>query len=173
MADTADQESYSDDDFEHGRNKTGGKKKLFVLMFLLLLGGGGTGVYFSGILDKYNDKKAVAEADKPAAPRPAATSVFFDLPDMLVNLNSDESKPHFLKFRASLELQSEIDVVVLRTLQPRVVDKFQVYMRELRLDDLRANVGMRGLRAELLARVNEVIKPVQATDVLFRNLLVQ
>ena len=173
MADPADQDTYSDEDFEHGGRKTGGKKKLFVFLFLLLLAGGGSGVYFSGILDKDNDEKVVAEADKPAAPRPAATSVFFDLPDMLVNLNSDESKPHYLKFRASLELQSEIDVVVLRALQPRVVDKFQVYMRELRLDDLRANVGMRGLREELLARVNEVITPVRATDVLFRNLLVQ
>ncbi len=171
MADTEDNELDIDDASEQGREKFGGKKALLFIVLPILLLGGGAGVYFSGILD--DDKMIAAQADKPAAPPPPAESKYFDLPDMLVNLNSPASKPHFLKFRASLELTAGFDMTTIRPLLPRIIDKFQEYMRELRLDDLRANGQIHGLREELLARINDVIKPVKVKDVLFRNLLIQ
>jgi flagellar FliL protein len=56
---------------------------------------------------------------------------------------------------------------------PRIIDNFQVYLRELRLDDLRGSAGIYRLREELLMRVNTAAQPVHVKDVLFREMLVQ
>ena len=56
---------------------------------------------------------------------------------------------------------------------PRVVDNFQVYLRELRLEDLGGSAGLFRLKEELLFRVNRAVDPVQVTDILFREMLVQ
>jgi len=49
---------------------------------------------------------------------------------MIVNLNSVGSKPSFLKLRASLELEEHTDTTLLTILKPRIIDKFNIYMRE-------------------------------------------
>ncbi len=56
---------------------------------------------------------------------------------------------------------------------PRVLDNFQVYMRELRLDDLSGSAGLFRLKQEMLSRINRAVEPVQVSDVLFSELLVQ
>ena len=56
---------------------------------------------------------------------------------------------------------------------PRIVDNFQVYLRELRLEDLRGSAGLYRLREELLSRVNIAAQPAQVNDVLFKEMLVQ
>src|SRR3546814_6497548 len=91
----------------------------------------------------------VCSSDLPAA----AQTVFYDLPQMLVNLNTGGSKKNYLKIAISLELTSESDSVALENLLPRVVDNFQVYLRELRVEDLRGSAGVQRLREELLLRV--------------------
>ena len=61
----------------------------------------------------------------------------------------------------------------LESLLPRVVDNFQVYLRELRVEDLNGSAGLYRLKEELLVRVNTAIKPHKVNDVLFREMLVQ
>ena len=56
---------------------------------------------------------------------------------------------------------------------PRIVDNFQVYLRELRVEDLRGSSGLYRLREELLQRVNAAAAPAKVTDVLFKELLIQ
>ena len=53
---------------------------------------------------------------------------------------------------------------------PRIVDKFQIYLRELRLEDLRGSAGIYRLREELLLRVGRGAGHVK--DVLFREMLI-
>jgi len=56
---------------------------------------------------------------------------------------------------------------------PRIIDNFQVYLRELRLEDLRGSAGMYRLREELLTRVVAAAQPVRVKDVLFKEMLIQ
>ena len=56
---------------------------------------------------------------------------------------------------------------------PRIVDSFQVYLRELRTEDLQGAAGMYRLREELMMRVNRVAAPAKINDVLFQDVLVQ
>ena len=100
-------------------------------------------------------------------------AVFYDLPEILVNLNSTGRKQNFLKIRVSLELESALDVGKIEAVMPRIIDNFQVYLRELRVDDLQGSAGMLRLREELMARVNNAVKPAKVNDVLFKEMLVQ
>src|SRR3546814_10138387 len=88
---------------------------------------------------------------------------------MLVNLNTGGKNRNYLKIAISLELTSQEDSVALQNLLPRVVDNFQVYLRELRVEDLRGSAGVQRLREELLLRVNKAVYPIQVRDVLYQR----
>ncbi|WP_417516985.1 flagellar basal body-associated FliL family protein [Minwuia sp.] len=99
--------------------------------------------------------------------------IFFELPDMLVNLNTSGSQPRFLKIKVALEFGDEEIVGKVRRIMPRIIDHFQVYLRELRREDLRGSAGMYRLKEELMIRVNQSVQPSRIRDVLFKEMLVQ
>lgn len=157
------------------------KLVLFVVLPLLLLGGGGAGLLFSGLLGGEEEPAEVVEAesqedldeegrDPPDEPRDI---VFYDLPEMLVNLNSPGRQTSFLKIQVSLELGSAEAVPEVEAVLPRIVDNFQVYLRELRPEELTGTKGVYRLKEELLVRVNTAVEPVRVYDVLFKEILVQ
>jgi flagellar FliL protein len=133
---------------------------------------GVVGTMFSGMLDPLLgiEKQESAASETKAAKR---TAVFHDLPEMLVNLNTTGTRSTFLKITVSLEIERTDDIPRIKEVMPRILDNFQVYLRELRLDDLRGSAGMYRLREELLARVNAAVAPVIVRDILFKEMLVQ
>ncbi len=165
------------DDEEGGGSGGGGKKKILLIAIpLVLILGGAAGAYFTGLLDPLlgvEDTATSGEGGDAADGEPAGPVAFTDLPEILVNLNTTGRKSSFLKIRVSLELPNALDVPQVEAVQDRVVDAFQVYLRELRVEDLKGSAGMYRLREELLARVNAAVAPVKVNDVLFKEMLVQ
>lgn len=150
-----------------------GKKKLLIIVgAVVLLIGGGAGAFVAGALDGVLGKATPDEAatEKPAAP---IETSFFALPDMVVSLNTGERKTTFLKMRVSLELTNPADQAKIERVMPRVIDYCQVYLRELRLDDLRGSAGTLRLREELLRRINVAVAPVVVANVLLTELFIQ
>jgi flagellar FliL protein len=92
---------------EPKKKKLAGKKLvLFVVLPVVLLIAIGAGVMFSGLLggdeetaDGEGATEAAAEEEMPEEPE---NVVFYDLPEMLVNLNSGDRKSSFLKIQVSL-----------------------------------------------------------------------
>ena len=154
------------------KRKFSGKKiVLFFVLPVLLLFITGAGIYFSGLADPFLGGD---EAEKDLlATEPEGPPAYYDLPDMLVNLNSTGRKTSYLKISVSLELSSAEDVEPLELVLPRVIDNFQVYLRELRIEDLRGSAGLQRLREELLLRVASAAQPAIVKDVLFREMLIQ
>ncbi len=148
------------------------KKKMMitiigVVVAVLFLGGGGAGFYFM-------TKKGDADKEAAAAAADAkAKTVYYSLGDMIVNLSGEGKHPNYLKVKVSLELADEKDLPMMETIKPRIIDNFQVYLRELRIEDLRGSAGMYRLREELLMRVTEAAQPIRVRDVLFQEMLVQ
>jgi flagellar FliL protein len=151
------------------------------LKFLLLFVGGpllallvvAVGLWLTGVWpfsSGHKEEAAAAHAETTPKQQPA---VFFDMPDLLVNLNATGRKTTFLKLSIALELESQADIPKVQALMPRVIDNFQVYLRELRAEDIKGSAGMYRLREELLSRVAVAAAPVQVKDVLFREVLVQ
>tara|TARA_X000001036_G_scaffold253119_1_gene235589 strand:- start:597 stop:1316 length:720 start_codon:yes stop_codon:yes gene_type:complete len=98
---------------------------------------------------------------------------FVVVPTMLVNLNTEDGTPRYLRLSVQLELKSESDVAAVEEALPKVVDQFQTYLRELRVKDLRGSAGIYRLQMELLWRVNQAAAPVKVKDVLFQEILIQ
>lgn len=167
------------DEEEEGGGSGGGKKKILMLAIpLILIVGGAAGAYFTGMLDSLiGSEEAGIEGEagtgEDGEEGPVGPVAFTDLPEILVNLNTTGRKSSFLKIRVSLELPNALDVPNVEAVQDRVVDAFQVYLRELRVEDLKGSAGMYRLREELLARVNAAVAPVKVNDVLFKEMLVQ
>ena len=170
------------EELEGGSKKSGGKKKLLMIVLpILLIGGGGAGVFFSGLADSLLGKDKNIEVAAEHGEEVSAGhgddsehgTVYFELPQMLVNLSSSGRRTSFLKIVVSLELTSEKDKASLENALPRIIDNFQVYLRELRVEDLRGSAGLYRLREELLFRVNAAVSPARVTDVLFKEMLVQ
>ena len=149
------------------------KKILIIVLPVLLLIGAGAGLYFTGAVDALLGGGGDHAATAPDRPKTIQPAVFHDLPEMLVNLQSQGRKQAFLKIRVALELDSDLDKPRIDQVMPRIVDAFQVYLRELRVEDLQGAAGMHLLREELLTRVNAAAKPTKVNDVLFREMLVQ
>ncbi|MGH6948705.1 MAG: flagellar basal body-associated FliL family protein [Kiloniellales bacterium] len=151
----------------------GRKLVLFIILPLLLLVMGAAGAYFSGLADSLLGGGEDAAAMEEHVEEASGPSAFFELPEMLVNLNSAGRKANYLKVSLSLEVATAEDVAHLQSVLPRIIDNCQVYLRELRIEDLRGSAGLQRLREELLMRINAAAEPVAVKDVLFREMLVQ
>src|SRR5689334_13301345 len=157
------------------RKRLSGKKLiLFVVLPLLLVVGAGAGLWFSGALTPLLSGGG-STAEPAAAPpeKAAAQTVYWDLPDILVNLRTDGPRPSFLKISIALELERAEDRAAIEKVMPRVTDTFQVYLRELRADQLQGSAGLIRLREELLSRINAAVRPARVKDVLFKEMLIQ
>ena len=175
--DTADTEL--NEDGEPKQKKVSGKRLIiFAVAILLVLVGGGVGAAF--MLGVFSEPEP-APTEEGAAPvqetavEQVSRVFFYEVPDLIVNLNTDGRKSTFLKIKVQLELNSADDVDTIEELLPRIVDNFQIYLRELRTADLNGSAGIYRLKEELLRRVNLSVRQsgVQVRDVLFKEMLVQ
>jgi flagellar FliL protein len=144
------------------------KKKLPIMLIAMVaaavvLLGGGAAAYF-----------LIFAAPKPAETHAVAETFTFNLPPMTVNLNNDDgSAPAFMKLTIALEVANEEVMTEIQPRMAKVVDAFQVYLRELRKSDLEGSAGIYRLKEELRRRVNIAIFPQQVESILFKEILVQ
>ncbi|MBU6234469.1 MAG: flagellar basal body-associated FliL family protein [Alphaproteobacteria bacterium] len=159
-------------------------KKLIMIIVPILLLGVGAALYFSGVFGGSKAEGEAVTAEAGAAPAgegghgeggegAVAGAQFLEIPDLLVNLASAGGQQRFLKLKVKLEVASPEDLAKLEAVAPRVVDQFQTFLREMRVQDLRGSAGIYRLRQELLYRVNLAAQPVKVKDVLFQEMLVQ
>jgi len=164
------------DEDDESSDKPGGKRKLLIIIavVLLLALGGIAAAFFTGLLQpiiEWITGEEATEGEEKKVDR--ENVVFFPLEELIVNLNTGGRKSTFLKIRVSLELADGGDISRIESVMPRIMDNFQVYLRELRIEDLKGSAGMYRLREELLTRVNAAIAPAKVQDVLFKEMLVQ
>jgi len=178
----ADEESEQLDDAGDGEDgeasKGGGKGKLIIIVVavvvVLLLGGAAT-AYFFGLFDaeSINQENLVTKAGEVPENDFVAPAFFYELPEIAVNLNTIGRKAARMKLSVSIEVSDPELIPKLEALLPRIIDNFQVYLRELRVADLKGSAGMYRLREELLTRVNSAIAPSKVKAILFKEMLVQ
>lgn len=165
-------------------------KKILIIAVPVMLMLAGAGLYFTGMLDTVLGKappaaegEHAAEAGGHDAPSrddghggghgKSGSGAFLEIPTMIVNLESEDGTPRYLRLTVQLELENPADKEAVEAVTPRVVDQFQTYLRELRVRDLRGSAGIYRLQMELLSRVNQAAAPKKIKDVLFQEILVQ
>jgi len=141
---------------------------------LLVLGGGGAALYFF-VLSAPAQDPAVADAKsvKTEDKLPPAQAAFLDIPDIIVNIQTPDSTPAYLKLSVSLELDKMEEKATIEPVMPRIIDQFQGYLRELRVEDIRGSAGVMRLKEELLRRVNLAAAPTPVREVLLKEMIVQ
>lgn len=166
------------------KKKMSGKKLVMFAGLPIILGG----LYMSGMLDSVlgggekaeSEHGAEAEQDyaegygEPEISEDEGAEMFYlDMPEMTVNLRSNNQRPTYLQLAITLELTSEEAVAEVQRVLPRVIDQFQTSLRELHAADLEGSAAVYRLREELLYRVNAAIAPTRIRNVLFESMLVQ
>ena len=173
-----------------------GKKKLPLKMLiivgaaaLVVLGGGGGAAFFllkpkpdaehaakgheKEKKEKKKEKKGDEKGESAAMVREGPDGiVYYTLPEVVVNMQTADGRPTFLKLKLTLELPDEGAVEELEPNMPRMQDMFQSFLRELRPEDLSGSQGSYQLRMEILRRVNLVIAPSKANAVLIEEMLI-
>jgi flagellar FliL protein len=150
------------------------KQKLIAAgALVLVLAGASAGIYFL-LGSSAKEAGAGTESVRTAAANlPPAQAAFFDVPDIIVNIQTTDATPAFLKLTVSLELEKAEAKAAIEPVMPRVVDQFQTYLRELRVEDVRGSAGVMRLKEELLRRVNLAVAPTPVRDVLLKEMIVQ
>jgi flagellar FliL protein len=152
-----------------------GIPKLFIIIgaavLVLLLAGGGL-FFFMSSAGSAPDAAASGGHGESAAVHVEDTFIF-NLAPMMVNLNSEDGKAAVMRLTIALEVADEQMMNEIQPRLPKVIDAFQVYMRELRKSDLEGSAGVYRLKEELLRRVNIAIYPAHVQSVLFKEILVQ
>ena len=196
MAEAKVKEASADEANTDGGEEGGGKKKpplkliiIAAAAAVLVLGGGGTAAF---LLMKPKDDAAHGDKDHKAKKKPAKDDkkggkddkgaaqvregpngvLFYTLPDIVVNMQTADGRPTFLKLKLTLEMPDQDAVDALEPNMPRLQDMFQTFLRELRPEDLSGSQGSYQLRMEILRRVNLVIAPSKANAVLIEEMLI-
>lgn len=154
---------------------------------LVVLGGGGGAAFF--LLKPKPDAAHAGKAHKPKKGKEEKGGkegkagaaqvregpdgvVFYTIPNIVVNMQTADGRPTFLKLKLTLELPDQDSVDALEPNMPRLQDMFQTFLRELRPEDLSGSQGSYQLRMELLRRVNLVMAPSKANAVLIEEMLI-
>ena len=164
-----------DAEVEDGAPAKKGIPKLFIIIgaaaIVVLLAGAGLYIFLSS-----SAAPATEEGAHGALPEGAVDTghtFIFNLPPMIVNLNDEGQAGAFMKLTVALEVANQEMMLEIQPRMAKVVDAFQVYLRELRRSDLEGSAGVYRLKEELLRRVNVAIYPSHVESVLFKEILVQ
>ena len=150
-------------------------KLIAIAGLLVVLGGGGAALYFL-VLSAPAEDPAVAETESVKTQKdklPPEEAAFLDIPDIIVNIQTPDTTAAYLKLSVSLELDKMEDKAAIEPVMPRIIDQFQGYLRELRVEDIRGSAGVMRLKEELLRRVNLAAAPTPVRDVLLKEMIVQ
>lgn len=145
-----------------------GRLLVLVLAGLLALGAVGAGAWWFGLLGEGAQGAAEAEEARIRPP------VIVQPPDVTTSIIVPGRRTAvYVQVRARLVVTSEQDAAILRAMMPRVVDVLQVQLREMHQQEFQRSHAISRLRGEVLARIEPLIAPAKATDLLFDRILVQ
>jgi flagellar FliL protein len=143
-------------------------RKIILLLatMLLLVLGGATTAYYSQSFNPRSDELDLEVASGP-------NEVYYELPEILVNVNTLGGRPALLKLRVNLELGSARDIALVQAQLPAVLDNFNAQLQGMRLDELQGAPNMQRLREALLAAVTGATPNAQVNKLLFAEIAIQ
>ena len=170
-------EEAEDGEDDESRPKKGGKKTLFIVIgVVVLLILGVAGALLVGLPDSATETAVEEEQEEPLPFEEVLAppgNVFYELPELLVDMNSVSRRTAFLRLSLTLALAEESDRARVEKLTPRIVDHILAYLREVRAEEISGSAGMHRLREELLKRAAIAVAPAKVQDLLFTEVLMQ
>ena len=169
--------SDEDDDDAPVKRKVSGKKLVIFILLPVILIAGAVGAaialgLFDGLLggEAPEGEQQVEEAKAPVIEPPG---IFYEMEERTVSLSGTGTRKNFLVLEVQLELEDPAAVQRMDQLRPKVVSEFNVFLRELRPEELNGSEGAYLVREELYRRVSQVLAPTPVKDLLLVKMLVQ
>ncbi len=155
------------------KKKTSGKKIVIIIAVIAILGAAAAAFFLMGGEEQPVEEE-LADGEIPAA-QTQSNGVFFSAEPMsfMVNLNTGGRQARYFSMNVSFQYENATDEAVVLEKLPLIRDIFNIYLRELREEDLLRSAGIFRLKEELLRRVNNVVAPVRVRDILFSEVLLQ
>lgn len=155
----------------------GGKTMIIGAVLALLLGGGGFYVVYGGLVDlpvppattpEEAAKEKAVEDFKANAP----VAAFLPLEPIIVSLGGGETALRQLQFVAQLEIEPGAEETIA-TLQPRIRDVLNTYLRAVRPADVENPAALMRMRAQMLRRVQVVTGDGVVRDLLISEFILR
>ena len=151
------------------------KKKsrlLLVLLLVLVLGGAGGGGWYA--YTRYFAPPPPAQGQAGAAPQAASSAppAYHEMETFLVNL-ADAGGKRYLKVTMKLEVRPAPAVKDIADRSFEVRDAVIQILTAKEYQDVASPQGKAGLKQEITARINRIVKTAQVRDIFFTDFLIQ
>ena len=96
------------------------------------------------------------------------TIVFYDLPEIVVQIKDNDGDSSNLKIKLNMEISNPNDIKMVDAFVPRIVDIIITHTIELNTSEVNGVGNLYWLKEELLKRVNLVTDPVKINNLNFK-----
>ena len=72
-----------------------------------------------------------------------------------------------------MEFPNREGVARLERVLPRLMDEFNLFLSQLRPDDMKGATGLHRVRGELAGRASALVQPAQVSAILFGEIMIQ
>lgn len=158
-------------------NKKIDKKKILIFLLPILIVIGLIVSFYSVFSKKMSPKDNLPYnvVNKPGdgADNPGKTLIFYDLPEISVQVKNSSGGNDLAKIRLSVELSSIEDVKVVEGVMPQINDAVIAHTIELTSDEMSGANGLYWLKDELLYRANLIADPVKISNINIKSFEIQ
>lgn len=170
-----------DDDLDKTEDEISGgvnKKKILMIVIPTIVVIGLLVSFYYVFSQKLSSTKAVPYSVVSKTPgsdgkAPDSVLVFYDLPEINVQLKNTDRSPENVKMKLSIELDNVADVKFIEGMMPKITDIIISHTVELTPDEISGANGLYWLKEELLHRINLVTAPVKIANINFKNFEIQ
>jgi len=147
---------------------------LILVVFVVLIGTMGAGFFFMwSKLNAVNAQASVAgQGDGDPSEETASPGPILPLETFIVNL-ADEGGNRYLRVTMKLELQHEKQVETVERRLPMVRNSILMILPSKKYEDIDDVEGKIGLRDEVIAKLNALLKPASVTNIYFTEFVIQ
>lgn len=167
------------DDADDGapKKKVSGKRLILIIgILVIIIGGAAAAVIGLGLLDSLGgdgEEEQEVAVEEEVTDEIVPPGIFYPIEEMTVSLSGAGAKKTFLVLAVQLEVEDQAAVARLDQLRPKIISEFNVFLRELRPEELNGSEGAYLVREELFRRVSQVLAPTPVKDLLLEKMLVQ
>ncbi len=158
-------------------NKKIDKKKILIFLLPVLIVIGLIVSFYSVFSQKISPDENLpySVVNKPGdgASDAGSTLIFYDLPEISVQVKNSSGGNDMAKIRLSVELSSVEDIKIVEGVMPQINDAVIAHTIELTSDELSGANGLYRLKDELLYRTNLITDPVKVSNINIKSFEIQ
>ncbi|MDR1026499.1 MAG: flagellar basal body-associated FliL family protein [Lactobacillus sp.] len=164
-----DDDSDNLDEAESSAGSGKGKKLIFIVVPTIIIIAG-----IASFFTIFSDSSSSSSSNDPTIVKSSVSSsggvvVFYDLPEITVQIKDSAGVMEDLKIKLNMELTSNEDSKAIEPLIPRIIDVIITHTVELNSNEVSGISNLYWLKEELLHRINLSVAPIRVSNLNFKT----